>query len=217
MGYRDLGVDEGAVSHDPSPDASPPSIQPSLPNSSSSSGRDPIWAFNEKEMVRLCRAYEEEMGLMYPVIDIEQVIIHGTNLYELIDLAMRTGLANPANAKGFNDEQSCALKMILAISTVVEGDGESEIGYRLFESVKGAADQSMHSETIEIKSLPFLVLVVSRFPYLRVAEKRHVPCRARFSSQNVSRFEFLILIYIRRQSTTSTATKRLWPGGLLDK
>jgi hypothetical protein len=50
--------------------------------------------------------------------------------------------------------------MVLAISTVVEGSGQSEIGYRIFESVREAADRTLHSEVIEIKSLPFLVLVV---------------------------------------------------------
>ena len=166
MGYQGLGVDDGPISHDPTPVASPPSIQQTLPGSSDHPDRDPIRAFSKEEVVRLCRVYEEEMGLMYPVLDIEQVIIHGTNLYKFLDAAIRTGLADPSNPKGIHDEQSCVLKLILAISTVVEGDGQSEIGFRLFESVRGAADRCLHSETIEIKSLPFLVLVVSRFRHL---------------------------------------------------
>jgi hypothetical protein len=169
MGYQGLGVDEGPISHDPTPNASPPSIHQTLPTSSGNSGRDPIWTFSKEEMIRLCRVYEEEMGLMYPVLDIEQVIIHGTNLYEFVDAAVRTGLADPSSPKGIRDVQSCVLKMVLAISTVVEGDGRSEIGFRVFESVKGEADRFLHSETIEIKSLPFLVLVVSQFPHLNAA------------------------------------------------
>lgn len=169
MGYQGLGVDEGPISHDPTPNASPPSIHQTLPSSSGNSGRDPIWTFSKEEMIRLCRVYEEEMGLMYPVIDIEQVIIHGTNLYEFVDAAVRTGLADPSNPKGIRDVQSCVLKTVLAISTVLEGDGRSEIGFRVFESVKGEADRFLHSETIEIKSLPFLVLVVSQFPRLSAA------------------------------------------------
>lgn len=162
MGYQGLGVDEGPLSHDPTPNASPPPIPPSLPSSIDSPNRDPIWAFSKEEMARLCRVYEEEMGLMYPILDIEQVIRHGYNLYEFVDAAMRTGLADPANPQGIRDLDSCILKTILAISTVVEGDGRSEIGFRLFETVRSAADQSLHSEIIDIKSLPFLVLVVSR-------------------------------------------------------
>lgn len=53
--------------------------------------------------------------------------------------------------------------MVLAISTVLEGSGQSEIGYRLFESVREAADRILHSESIEIRNLPFLALVVSSY------------------------------------------------------
>ena len=161
MGYQGPGVDDGPLSHDPTPVASPPAIQQALPSASHHPDRDPIRAFSKEEMIRLCRVYEEEMGLMYPILDIEQVIIHGTNLHNFVEAAIRTGLADPSNPKGIHDEQSCILKVILAISTVLEGDGQSEIGFRLFESVRGAADRYLHSETIEIKSLPFLVLVVS--------------------------------------------------------
>jgi len=51
--------------------------------------------------------------------------------------------------------------MVLAISTVVEGSGQSEIGYRLFESVREVAERILHSEIIEIRNLPFLALLVS--------------------------------------------------------
>lgn len=169
MGYhQSLSVDEGVLTHDPTPNASPSVIQ-TLPNTSNNAGNgDPIWALSKEEIIRLCRVYEEEMGIMYPVADIEQVIAHGANLHEFVDAAMSTGFPNP-NSKEIVDGQSCVLKMVLAISTVVEGDGRSEIGYRLFESVKGAADKSLHSETIEIKSLPFLVLVVSQVFCLLIA------------------------------------------------
>lgn len=81
-------------------------------------------------------------------------------MYDFIDAAIRNGLATPTvPGQGISDEKSCVLKMVLAISTVTEGGGQSEIGYRLFESVRDLADRSLHSEAIEIKSLPFLVLV----------------------------------------------------------
>ena len=167
MGYQGLN-DEGVITSDATPTASPPGTQqPPLVNVNGNPCRDPIWTFSKEEMVRLCRVYEEEMGLMYPVVTIEQVIIHGTNLYDFIDAALRTGLANTtAPGKGINDEQSCVLKMVLACATVTEGSGQSEIGSRLFESVREIADRLLHSEVIEVKSLPFLVLVVSRFSSL---------------------------------------------------
>jgi hypothetical protein len=169
MGYQGLN-DEGVITSDATPIASPPGIQPPpLVNVNGNPCRDPIWTFSKEEIIRLCRVYEEEMGLMYPVVNIEQVITHGTNLYEFIDAALRTGLANAtAPGKGINDEQSCVLKMVLASATVTEGSGQSEIGSRLFESVRVVADRLLHSQVIEVKSLPFLVLVVSHLNFFAI-------------------------------------------------
>ncbi|KAL5315358.1 hypothetical protein ACEPPN_016225 [Leptodophora sp. 'Broadleaf-Isolate-01'] len=162
MGYQGLG-DEGVITSDATPIGSPPRRQSQVPAIlNGNPSKDPIWALSKEEMIRLCRVYEEEMGLMYPVVNIEQIIIHGTHLYDFIEAAVRNGLVNPSlPGQGIHDDQSLVLKMVLACATVVEGNGQSEIGYRLFESVREAADRVLHSETIEVKSLPFVVLVVS--------------------------------------------------------
>jgi hypothetical protein len=80
MGYQ--GLAEDSTTQDPTPVGSPPGgIQaPSgMVNANGNPVRDPIWALSKDEMVRLCRVYEEEMGIMYPVVNIEEVIIHGKN------------------------------------------------------------------------------------------------------------------------------------------
>jgi len=112
---------------------------------------------------------------MYPVLNIESVISHATNLFRFMEAAVRQGLisadAAPTN-QGIKDENTNVLKMVLAIALTVEGSGQSDTGNRLFESVKGAADAILHSESVRIKSLPLLVLVVSFFssflPLVRV-------------------------------------------------
>jgi hypothetical protein len=101
---------------------------------------------------------------MYPIVNIENIIKHATNLYRFMEAAVRQGLitADPAPSNpGIKDENTNVLKMVLAIALTMEGNGQSETGNRLFESVKGAADAIMHSESINIKNLPQLVLVVS--------------------------------------------------------
>lgn len=101
---------------------------------------------------------------MYPVIDIESVITHATNLFRFMEAAVRQGLvatdAAPPN-QGIKDENANVLKMVLAIALTVEGSGQSDTGNRLFETVRGAADTILHSESVSIKSLPQLVLIVS--------------------------------------------------------
>jgi hypothetical protein len=200
MGYQGLGVDEGMTTQDATPMASPPAMQP--PTTASLSGRpdrDPIWALSKEEVVRLCRVYEEEMGLMYPVVNIEQIIIHATNIYEFIDAALRTGLASlNGPGKGVHDEQSLVLKMVLACATVVEGNGRSEIGHRLFESVREAADRILHGEAIEVKDLPLLVLVVSRINLVFLVGKT--------SKKSLKNFFFYFVIYGQHQKQYSTAT-----------
>ncbi|ATZ54765.1 hypothetical protein BCIN_11g01030 [Botrytis cinerea B05.10] len=161
MGYQSL-ADEGITTQDPTPVPSPPPIRPrALPSINMNGVRapDPLRSVNREEMTRLCRVYEEEMGLMYPVVDIEELITHGSNIFEFIDAAVRNGLATSNNPQGINDINSCSLKTIMAISMIVEGSGQSDLAYRLFESVREPADRALHDEFVDVKCLPFLVLV----------------------------------------------------------
>lgn len=59
---------------------------------------------------------------------------------------------------------SCILKLVISAASIAENNGQSEIGTQLFESVRGTADGMLHSETIEVRNLPLLVLVVSLNP-----------------------------------------------------
>jgi hypothetical protein len=106
---------------------------------------------------------------MYPVLNIESVISHATNLFRFMEAAVRQGLvstdAGPAS-QGIKGENTNVLKMVLAVALTVEGSGQSDAGNRLFESVKGAADAILHSESVSIKNLPLLVLVVSSSTFL---------------------------------------------------
>ena len=79
-----------------------------------------------------------------------------------MDAVYRNGLVQNKSlcSQGILDGKTCVLKMVLAISMILEGNGQSEMGYRLFESVREKADRALHSEVVDIKSLPFLVLVV---------------------------------------------------------
>jgi hypothetical protein len=168
MGYQGLGADEGTTTQDPTPMASP-RIRPAVPAVSATGQplRDPIWTLSREEMVRLCRVYEEEMGLMYPVVDIEKVIIHGDNVYTFVESARRNGFSNAnPDGKGLTDQESSVLKMVLACAMLTEGNGRSETAYRLFESVRDAADRILHGETFEVKDLSFLVLVVSLYKWI---------------------------------------------------
>ena len=59
------------------------------------------------------------------------------------------------------DLDSCVLKLVLACASITENSGHSDIGNSLFETVRNIADRMLHTQEIDLKTLPFLVLVVS--------------------------------------------------------
>lgn len=169
MGYPGLGDvgEEGTNTNGATPMTSPsPRLSVATAHPHAHPSRDPIWNLNKDEVIRLCRVYEEEMGIMHPVVDIDKIIIHTNNLYNWIDAASRNGLAGsaskvrPGEASRLRDGRSLLVKMICACSLTVEGNGQSELGVQLFESVREHVDAILHADSVDLKNLPLVVTVV---------------------------------------------------------
>lgn len=124
--------------------------------------KDPIWTIRREEALRLCKVYEEEIGIMYPVVDITKISNQATLLYTFIEAATRTGFAQRGfpGSDGLHDEASILLKLILATTLVVEGGGQSELGQRLFLSVKPFVESKLW-EPHSIKTIQLFAIVVS--------------------------------------------------------
>lgn len=123
--------------------------------------KDPLWKVGKEEAVRLCRLYEEEMGIMYPIIDMERTIAQANLLFAFTEAAARTGLMNRAMSgpdRLANNDVNI-LKMVLAIALIVDGEGQSDLGRTLYESCREAFEGRL-SSPVEIKGLILLVLVV---------------------------------------------------------
>jgi len=153
------GVDEGIATRDGTPLESPcPTSSAAMPAHPS---KDPLWLLNKDETVRLCRVYDEEMGIMYPMLDIDKIIRHAIMLFTFIESAARTGLVQRSlpGADNLDDDDTRLLKMILAAALIVEGSGQSELGRRLFETVREYAESSLWGP-VNINQLRLLVLVV---------------------------------------------------------
>lgn len=157
MGYTDGAIDEGTIIEDDEPLASPLARSAFLPAHPS---KDPLWTIPKDEAIRLCHVYEEEMGLMYPVVEIETVLRNTTSLYSFLEAAQRSGFARLSlpGSDTMKDANCSVLKLILATAMTVEGSGHSETGAILFESVREAVDIILHSGNFAIKDLPLLVL-----------------------------------------------------------
>lgn len=123
--------------------------------------KDPLWKIGKDEAIRLCRVYEEEMGLMYPVLDLENTLSHAKMLFTFIESALKTGLLNPylAGPDRLGNSDVNILKMILATASIVEGKGQSELGRELYNSTREAFEGTMLGP-VDIKGLVLLVLVV---------------------------------------------------------
>jgi hypothetical protein len=124
--------------------------------------KDPLWSIPKEEALRLCRVFEDEMGLMYPVIDVNKVMDHATKLYRFMEAAHRTGLMQQGmpGADAIDDEDTNILKLLLATAMTVEGSGRSELGQRLFEFVQPAVENTLLGNC-GVKAIRMLVMAVS--------------------------------------------------------
>lgn len=124
--------------------------------------KDPIWTIPQEEAIRLCRVYEDEMGLMYPVVDINKVIAYAGKLYKFMEAAHRSGLMQQGlpGSDAIDDEDTNLLKVVMATAMTVEASGRSETGQRMFEYVQPAID-TMLLGAIGVKAIRLLVMTVS--------------------------------------------------------
>ncbi|KAI8625932.1 fungal-specific transcription factor domain-containing protein [Xylariaceae sp. FL1651] len=122
---------------------------------------DALWELEKDEMIRLCRIYEEEVGIMYPVLRIDTIINHAKTLATWMETAKKNGLAPPAGGQdgGINDPNTLLLKIVLCSGLLVEGHGSSVQAQRIFAGIKPIANRMLMSDTPNAQNLPFLALV----------------------------------------------------------
>lgn len=115
---------------------------------------DPLLEFEKDEMVRLCQVHEEEVGIMYPVLDIRSVIAHAKSMALFIE-SLKTQRPQAA----LNDEKTLQLKMVMCCALVVEEHGPSEKAARLYESMESVVNRKLMSDSSSVSSLPLLALL----------------------------------------------------------
>ena len=123
------------------------------PRSGSGSG-DPLLEYSKDEIVRLCQLHEEEIGIMYPVLDIQAVIVHGKNLASFLESSR-----NQPPTDLLNDDKTLQLKAIMCCALVVEEAGHSERATRLFDSMEAVLNRKLMAEQSNVGDLPLLALL----------------------------------------------------------
>ncbi|KAL1962252.1 hypothetical protein VTN77DRAFT_9842 [Rasamsonia byssochlamydoides] len=149
--------DEGDVTQEPSPMPSP-SLSPHPFEYQQSI--DPLWAISKEEALRLCHVYEEEMGVMYPVLELEQTMSHVNILYTHIRTPSlsRSSPKIAYNPDTLDNDDISILKLVFACALTAEESGHSELGMRIFNSVRDVANDSMWRPS-DIKRAIFLTLM----------------------------------------------------------
>ncbi|KAK5937698.1 hypothetical protein PMZ80_009827 [Knufia obscura] len=135
MGITQQPDTDGFVSRDRSQAASPVQLAPHP-------SKDPMWLLDQQEAIRLLRVYDEEIHIMYPVLDMEKLISHIKNIYSFIGAALRSGFAQPglAGEDALDDEMTTQLKLVLGCALILEGHGQHELGQKLYDSAKKSVD-----------------------------------------------------------------------------
>ena len=151
----------GMGTADPSPVHSPPARDRAQLLQFLHADKDPLWSISQDETLRLCRVYEDEMGMMYPILDIPKVMAYATKLYRFMEAAHRSGLMQQGmpGPDTMDDEDTNILKMVLASALTVEGSGRSELGMKLFHYVQPAIDNLLLG-SVGLKGIRLLTMTV---------------------------------------------------------
>ncbi|CEI60542.1 unnamed protein product [Fusarium venenatum] len=115
---------------------------------------DPLHEFDKDEMVRLCRLHEEEIGIMYPVLNIQSVISHAKGMAAFLESVRQQ---NPREL--INDDKTLQLKIIMCCALVVEEHGHSDKAIRLFDSMETVLNRKLMAEAADVGTIPILALV----------------------------------------------------------
>lgn len=162
MGITGEGLEEGLTTQDATPSATPPPmINPDLPKPILHADKDAIWSLSKDEAIRLIHVWQDEMGTMYPIVDIERIVRHSTLLFTFMEAARRSGLMEQSmpGADAIHDEQTNQLKLIIAIALTLEGSGRSALGRRMWECVRGPIE-TLGFNPPDVRALQMLVLAV---------------------------------------------------------
>ncbi|KAJ5949712.1 hypothetical protein N7454_001296 [Penicillium verhagenii] len=124
--------------------------------------KDLLWGISRKGALELCEIYDEEIGIMYPIVDITTVIKEANLLYDFMEAAIGSGLAQPTlpGPDSLHNESSILLKLILATTLVVKGGGQSNDGRRLYLSIKPVIESKLW-EPHAIKNIQLFALVAT--------------------------------------------------------
>ena len=117
---------------------------------------DPIWEFDKDEMFRLCRLYHDEMGIMYPIVSIDDVTGHAEKVATWMDNVRRNG--QDPNDSTLLESKTLLLRIIMCCALTTEEHGNSAKADQLYNVIQPIIDKKLMSEPPKVEEIPFLAL-----------------------------------------------------------
>ncbi|XWW98528.1 hypothetical protein V2A60_006528 [Cordyceps javanica] len=116
-------------------------------------GVDPILEYSNDEMLRLCQVHDDEIGIMYPVLNMGSVTEHARHIAAQFD-----SLRHQSSAQLFTDNKTLELKMVMCCALVVEESGPSARAQKLFDSMEPVLNRKLLAEEVYVSTLPLLCI-----------------------------------------------------------
>ena len=175
MGYTPLesglgdGPDGGGDGENETPIGSPRLTNEAIPgwietrNIRGDVNGDPLEVLSREEALRLCQVYADEIGSMYPVLDMDTVAETCQFVHDRLDEQLRQNPTANDQKREYNiaDHDLNNLKMVIAIATVVEGSGLSSLGERLYHNILPILTAIINRESVNIHDIPLIVCVAT--------------------------------------------------------
>ncbi|KAI5289760.1 hypothetical protein KEM54_003267 [Ascosphaera aggregata] len=114
-------------------------LLPPFPHLLAHPTKDPLWSVNRQEALRLLASYDEQVNMMYPLLDLQKFTDHINLIYTFLESAEKAGLTMrylPGSDK-LDDDDTCILKMVFAVTLMIENHGESPLARRFYAAIKG--------------------------------------------------------------------------------
>lgn len=153
--------------------AEEPSISPSVSRTPTPSA-DPLWTIPRQEALRLASVYDEEIGLLYPFLNMQKITSQIGTLYDALETATRCGFGYSAlpGPAVLAKENLQVIKMVLASASIIETSGSSPRAQQLCKTVKDVVQVNIW-QFVGVRTVEVFTLLVSR-SYYPVGIKVHL-------------------------------------------
>lgn len=165
MGVADGNSDDDAAPQQESSNRASPEPPSAVAPSVEQANLDPLWELDEAEMMRLLKVFNEEVGVMYPLIPASELLEQAKKVAAWMDAVRRNPYLLQDQEKMMTDYNTVLLKVVLCTALTVDENGNSPRAERIFETVTTIINRMLVSDPPSVKTIA-LFANVAGYRYL---------------------------------------------------